>query len=158
MKLFPTLIALSVAIIPVSLTSCNNAEKNQQQEEENVEKVNEADLAQAEAEANTHVITIINDQLPEFDGTPYLLDFTATWCGPCQQFHDTYEKAAEEYAGEVKFYRVDVDENPGLAEAYSVQSIPMVVGINAKGDATQNIGLMSLAQLDEFIKAAALGE
>jgi thioredoxin 1 len=52
-----------------------------------------------------------------------VVDFTATWCGPCQMIAPTYAKMAEEYTGCV-FIKVDVDENEETAESYGIQAMP----------------------------------
>lgn len=55
-----------------------------------------------------------------------VVDFNATWCGPCQQFKPAFEAAAEKFAGQVEFVSVDVDNNPNTAKAFGVQGIPHV--------------------------------
>ena len=58
---------------------------------------------------------------------PVLVDFFATWCGPCGALSPIIEEIAEEYAGKVKVGKVDVDEQPALARKFRVMSIPALL-------------------------------
>ncbi len=58
---------------------------------------------------------------------PVLIDFWAEWCGPCRMVAPTLEKLAKEYAGQVRIAKVNVDENPGLSQAFKVMSIPTIM-------------------------------
>ncbi len=55
---------------------------------------------------------------------PVLVDFWATWCGPCRMYGPEVDKVAKEYKGRLKVVRVDVDQNPGLSRNYQVRAIP----------------------------------
>ena len=58
---------------------------------------------------------------------PVMIDFWATWCGPCMMLSPTVAEIAEEYAGKIKVGKVNVDDEPELAMRYGVMSIPMLV-------------------------------
>ena len=55
---------------------------------------------------------------------PVLVDFYADWCGPCKMVAPTMDKLSEEYAGKVKFVKINVDDNQALASKYDIMSIP----------------------------------
>lgn len=59
--------------------------------------------------------------------TPVLLDFWATWCGPCKMIAPILEEIAEEYASKVKVGKVNVDDEPDLAVQFGITSIPTII-------------------------------
>ena len=84
------------------------------------------------------------------DGT-VLVDFWATWCGPCRMLAPTIEKLAEEYP-DVKVCKVDVDENQGLAMEYRIMSIPTVM-IFKDGELAETF--IGVRPIDDFRRALA---
>lgn len=70
----------------------------------------------------------------KFNGACHaIIDFSATWCGPCKRLSPILDELAAEHAGEIDFYKVDVDKNKELAQAYGVTSVPMVLFCPADG-------------------------
>ena len=82
-----------------------------------------------------------------------VVDFNATWCGPCRMLAPVLEQLSESYAGKVDFYALDVDEEPELAAQYGVQSIPCVVLLKNGELASTSIGFKPQPALAEWIDA-----
>ena len=81
-----------------------------------------------------------------------VVDFNATWCGPCKMLAPVLEAVSEEFEGKVSFYGVDVDECPELAAKYGVQSIPCLVLLKKGQLADQSIGFKPQAAISAWIK------
>lgn len=82
---------------------------------------------------------------------PVIVDFFATWCGPCKMFGPIIEQLSDEYDGKISIGKVDIDENPDLAQQYEVMSVPTVIFFdNGKIKRIEN-GFMSKEQLNDII-------
>ncbi len=83
---------------------------------------------------------------------PVLVDFWATWCGPCRAFAPTLDKLAAESNGEFKVAKVDVDENEEIAAQYGIQSIPTVIVFKGGEPSFRHTGALSLGELLEKVR------
>ena len=81
-----------------------------------------------------------------------LVDFWATWCGPCKMLAPVLEEVSEEYAGKVNFFNVDVDENPDLAMQYKIMNIPALVVLKKGEKVDTQVGFAPKENIVEFIK------
>lgn len=82
-----------------------------------------------------------DDEVRNYRGMPVLLDFWADWCGPCMMLSPVVSEIADEFEGKVKVGKVNVDEQPELAAAFRVESIPLLVVVKDGAITAQNVGL-----------------
>ncbi len=78
-----------------------------------------------------------------------VLDFNATWCGPCKQLKPVFDKIAGVYNG-LRFVSVDVDRNPRTAEAFGIEAVPTVVFLKPDGSMEKFTGTEDLMPYDKF--------
>ena len=83
---------------------------------------------------------------------PMVIDFYATWCRPCKMMSPIIEQLAQQYAGKVDFYKVDIDQEPELASVFGIQSIPTFLFIPMKGTPTAQMGMMEKEDMEKVIK------
>jgi len=89
---------------------------------------------------------------------PVLVDFWAEWCGPCKMLAPVLDEIAKVYADRIKVAKVNVDDNPGLALRYGIQSIPTLLYF-ANGEVkNQTIGVVSKKKIVEHLDELALAE
>lgn len=79
--------------------------------------------------------------------TPVIIDFYATWCGPCQALAPMLKRLSGEYEGRVKVLKVDVDKNQELAMAARIMSIPTLFFITKDGDIERVVGGLPYQEL-----------
>ena len=84
--------------------------------------------------------------------TAVVLDLWAPWCGPCKTLGPILEKVVGETNGQVVLVKVDIDENPGIAQAFRVQSIPMVVGFKDGQPVDAFMGAQGEHEVREFVQ------
>lgn len=87
---------------------------------------------------------------------PVVVDFWATWCGPCRMVAPELEKLAEKYEGVVDVVKIDVDANPMIAGAFGIQSIPTIAYFKPGEQPRGVLGFQPLAQLEEVFGLADL--
>lgn len=101
---------------------------------------------------NTTTATFERDVVEQSMERPVVVDFWATWCEPCRQLAPTLEKLANEYAGRFVLVKVNIDEEPGIAQAFRVQSIPFVVAVSGGQAVNHFMGLLPEDQLREWLQ------
>ncbi len=83
--------------------------------------------------------------------TPVLVDFTATWCGPCKMIAPILDQVAAEYGDRVNIVKVDVDDNQATAAKFGIRGVPTLM-LFKDGEAVQTkVGAMSKSQLTDFL-------
>ena len=86
-------------------------------------------------------------------GRPTLIDFWATWCGPCKRLGPIVEQLAGEYDGRVNIVKCDVEEGEDLAMEFGITSIPALVYFNAQGtNIGRQVGLQPKAKIQEELE------
>ena len=109
---------------------------------------------------NKDVVVLTDDnwkqEVSEAKG-PVLVDFWAEWCAPCRMIAPAIESLATSYSGRVKVGKLNVDENPGVSEAYSIRSIPTLLLFQDGRVVDQQIGAAPqriLAMVESHLQAA----
>lgn len=120
-------------------------EKSENQVQENQQVVLDKPVAVTDA---TFEQEVLNSDLP------VLVDFWAVWCGPCRMVAPVLDKLAGEFAGKIKIAKVNVDENPGLSQAFRIQSIPNLMVVKERTIIFNQPGALPEAALRNLIEQA----
>lgn len=100
------------------------------------------------------VIELTEENYPEYADQNLIIDFHAKWCGPCKRMAPDYEKVADfvETKGiNLVFAKVDVDEQPGLAEEYDISAMPTLIIVKGGEPVGRQEGAMDADSLIRFI-------
>lgn len=156
MKLIKSI--MSAFAIVLATTACagnsgENKKSNEPTKEENkmeVVSLNKADFLKKVYNYEA------NPKEWKFEGSrPAIVDFYATWCGPCKALHLVLEELSKEYSGKVDIYQIDVDKEKELAAAFGIRSIPTLLMIPMKEEPRISQGALPKDQLkkaiDEFL-------
>lgn len=154
--------ALAVAAV-IALPSCGNAQKENEKVNEAVADAQASELRTVTGElpgatdeaAGEAVKVCADDNQYRPDGKVEkltIIDFSATWCGPCKIFAPVFDEAAGQFAGKVDFVSVDIDKCPETAAAFSVEAVPTVVLLRPDGKTVRYVGTQDILPLDKFVK------
>lgn len=89
---------------------------------------------------------------------PCIIDFYASWCGPCKQIAPVLEELAKEYDGQIYIYKIDTEKETDLASAFGIQSIPTLLFCPKDGKPQMIQGAMPKASLKEAIEEVLIGK
>lgn len=154
MKTISTLLTVFVLASLLVTTACAG----------NKEKTNVSDATNTDNEAAVTALTKAdfikqvynfeaNPKEWKFEGSrPAIIDFYATWCGPCKVIAPILEGLAKEYARKIDIYKVDVDKEPELATTFGITGIPALLMIPMEGEPKMQQGLMTKEQLEKMIQ------
>ena len=97
-----------------------------------------------------HIIQSVEEFAALIQGEkPVLVDFFATWCGPCRMFAPTFDEFAADH-DEVACVKIDVDQLGEIAKRFGIMSIPTIILFKNGEPAKKNVGTMDLEELEEF--------
>lgn len=113
--------------------------------------LNKADFVKkvADIENNT-------DEWKFLGGKPALIDFYASWCGPCKRLSPLLEEISEEYAGKIDIYKVNIDDEYELASIFGIHSVPTLIFVPKNGTPQMITGAPSKPELKKAIETVLL--
>lgn len=154
---FFTLLALMVGFM--TLVSCKGQAKNNEtasSETTGKETAAPVHINKADFLKKVYNFEVSPNEWKYLGNKPAIIDFYADWCGPCKMIAPSLEQLAKEYAGRIDIYKVDVDKETELAQAFGIQGIPALLYIPMEGKPQMLQGAMPKDQLKEKIESILL--
>lgn len=131
----------------ISMAACGNADAQNKSKKSESKAVTEL----TSETFQTTICSITEPGAKYLGDKPAIVDFTATWCGPCKKLAPILEELAKEYKGKVNIYKVDVDKCKDLAQAFRISSIPAMLFIPMEDTPQMLVGLRDKATLKQEI-------
>jgi thioredoxin len=142
--------------------NCEKQDCNKQQCEKKCEKSECSEKVQCaelpagciplNTEGFANLIADLSKEWKYLGDKPAVVDFYADWCGPCKAISPILEEIAKEYAGQLYIYKVNVDNDPAIADAFNIQAIPTLLFIPMEGRYSVKTGGMGKEELVNIIK------
>ena len=149
-------ITAAVSLMIALATSCGNAGAQNDSKKKSTEQKHAIELT---SEQFSQLVYDINSEEMKYLGNkPAIVDFTATWCGPCRSIAPILEELAKEYSDQIVIYKVDVDKCRDIAEAFGISSIPAILYIPLNGDPSMTIGARNKSKFQSEIDKILLGK
>ena len=141
---------IKIAIV-LSLISCACSNKNDNvASTQSGEVPSNATALTADSSTNTAIDTNRVAVDEKYDKI-MVVDFYATWCGPCKAMAPTMEAMENKYGNKIEFNKVDIDQSPEIAQEFNVTAVPTIVVISRTGDIIETlVGLQSKERLDQL--------
>lgn len=157
-KIYMTVIMAMAAVL--TLASCGNANAKNDENAQKKSKAQTGAIVKAKelnaTEFNAKVYDMTKESLKYLGDKPAIVDFTATWCGPCQRIAPILDEIAKEYEGKLVVYKVDIDKNEDLARAFGISSIPAILYIPLNGEPTMTVGSRDKAKFKNEVETILL--
>jgi thioredoxin 1 len=106
--------------------------------------------------ANSNNVVVVDDSSFETEvlkaDKPVLVDFGATWCGPCKALAPVVAGLADESVGKYKIVTVDIDDAPGVAQKYGIRGVPTLAVFRGGEKTASHVGVTTKAKLIELLE------
>ena len=131
------------------LVACNNKSEQNNGKAGNADEMTQSELPVASPEDEGQ--DVWTKQTTIMTSKPMVIDFYATWCGPCKQLAPILEEIENNHNNDVIFKRIDVDKEPELAQEFRVEAVPTLMFVTPKGEYQTLLGLQEPAVIEAKI-------
>lgn len=147
---FLVLITMAVTVVMVACSSTNNETSGTSASSTIDAPITEQSAEVDSIQADSVAMQGVNGSKDKI----VVLDFFATWCGPCKAMDPAMEKMEKKYAGKIEFRKVDVDQEPELAAQYNIRGVPTLVVLSPDGKILDSmVGAQTEDELDKMFTA-----
>ncbi|WP_106827742.1 thioredoxin [Parabacteroides pacaensis] len=156
MKILKVTLLLLTCIAVTQLTATNKSTNIPINNPQKENTMNVIELTQEEFLKKVYNFNVNPDNWKYEGDKPCIIDFYATWCGPCKALAPRLEEVAKEYEGKIYIYKVDVDKESELAALFGIRSIPTLLYCPLIGEPQLISGSLSKEQLQKTINTTLL--